>query len=226
MSRPMHSLPAPTPAPQPASAREADGLPVPRRYWAIAAIVLAIAMSVLDGSIANVALPTIAHELRTSAANSVWVINAYQIAILVSLLPLAALGEIIGFRRVSQAGLAVFTLGSLACALSPSLLALVCARVFQGFGAAGIMSVNSALVRFTYPHRLLGRAIGINTFAVAVGGAAGPTLASAILAIAHWRWLFAINVPLGTLTFFVALYALPQTERSPRPFNYVGALLQ
>src|SRR6185312_12915241 len=108
-------------------AREADGLPVPRRYWAIAAIVLAIAMSVLDSSIANVALPTLAHQFHTSAASSVWVINAYQIAILVSLLPLAALGEIIGYRRVSQAGLAVFTVGSFACALSPSMLALVCA---------------------------------------------------------------------------------------------------
>jgi len=221
----MHSLPAPTPAPQPASAREADGLPVPRRYWAIAAIVLAIAMSVLDGSIANVALPTIAHELRTSAANSVWVINAYQIAILVSLLPLAALGEIIGFRRVSQAGLAVFTLGSLACALSPSLLALVCARVFQGFGAAGIMSVNAALVRFTYPHRLLGRAVGINAFAVATSAAIGPTVASAVLAVAQWRWLFAINVPLGIVTLAIARHALPFNEGSRRRIDWTSAAL-
>src|SRR6185312_3284150 len=120
-------------------AREADGLPVPRRYWAIVAIVLAIAMSVVDSSIANVALPTLAREFHTSPANSVWVINAFHIAILVSLLPLASLVEIVGFHRVSLSGLAVFTVGSLACALSPSLVVLVCARVFQGFGAAGIM---------------------------------------------------------------------------------------
>ncbi|HXS26121.1 MAG TPA: MFS transporter [Steroidobacteraceae bacterium] len=206
-------------------AREADGLPVPRRYWAIAAIVLAIAMSVLDSSIANVALPTLAHQFHTSAASSVWVINAYQIAILVSLLPLAALGEIIGYRRVSQAGLAVFTVGSFACALSPSMLALVCARILQGFGAAGIMSVNAALVRFTYPHRLLGRAVGINAFAVATSAAIGPTVASAVLAVAQWRWLFAINVPIGIVTLAVARFALPFTPHSQRRINWVSACL-
>src|SRR5579864_2486485 len=140
----------------------ADGLPVPRRYWAIATIVLAISMSVLDSSIANVALPSIARDFHASNAASIWVINAYQIAILAALLPLASLGEIVGYRRISQAGLLVFTLASLACACATSLPALSAARIVQGLGAAGIMSVNAALVRFTYPQRLLGRAIGIN----------------------------------------------------------------
>ncbi len=208
------------PRPSPAAVREADGLPVPRRYWAIAAIVLAIAMSVLDSSIANVALPTIARELSTPAATSIWVINAYQIAILVSLLPLASLGETVGYRRVSLAGLVVFTLASLSCALAPSMLALIGARIVQGFGAAGIMSVNAALVRFTYPQRLLGRAVGINAFAVATSAAIGPTIAAAVLAVAHWRWLFAINVPIGVVTFLIASYALPVTERSRRPLSW------
>jgi DHA2 family multidrug resistance protein-like MFS transporter len=214
-----------SPRSQPTPPREADGLPIPRRYWAIVAIVLAISMSVLDSSIANVALPTLAHEFHTSAANSVWVINAYQIAILVSLLPLAALGEIVGFHRISLAGLAVFTLGSLACALSPSLLALVLARIFQGFGAAGIMSVNAALVRFTYPHRLLGRAIGINAFAVATSAAIGPTVASGVLAVAEWRWLFAINIPLGIATLAIARRAFPVIEGSRRRIDRASAAL-
>lgn len=221
----MLSASDPSSPPRPTAPREADGLPVPRRYWAIAAIVLAIGMSVLDSSIANVALPTLAHEFSSSPASSVWVINAYQIAILVSLLPLAALGEIVGYRRISQAGLAVFTLGSLACALSPSLLALVCARIFQGFGAAGIMSVNAALVRFTYPHRLIGRAVGINAFAVATSAAIGPTVASAVLAVAEWRWLFAINVPIGIVTLAIARFALPVTEGSHRRINWASASL-
>ena len=93
---------------------QADGLAVPRRYWAIAAIILAITMSVLDSTIVNVALPSLAHDFRTSDAASIWVINSYQIAILIALLPLASLGEIVGYRRVSQCGLAVFTLASLA----------------------------------------------------------------------------------------------------------------
>src|SRR5579859_1891904 len=197
------------PSPRPASAAptQADGLPVPRRYWAITAIILAITISVLDSTIVNVALPTLARDFRTSNAASVWVINSYQVAILIALLPLAALGEIVGYRRVSQWGLALFTAASLACAIAPTLGVLGIARIVQGLGAAGVMSVNSALVRFTYPQRMLGRAIGINAFSVAVAAAIGPTVASAILAVAQWRWLFAVNVPIGVLTIAVALYA-------------------
>src|SRR3984885_10748146 len=203
----------------------ADGLPVPRRYWAMAAIALAIAMSVLDSSIANVALPTIARDFGATPAASIWVINAYQLAILVLLLPLASLGEIVGYRRVAQTGLAVFTLASLACAFAPTLAALSIARIVQGFGAAGIMSVGPALVRFTYPHRYLGRAIGINAFVIATSAALGPTIAAAVLAVAHWRWLFGINVPLGLITICIALASLPETERTARPLNYAGAAL-
>src|SRR5580698_1128980 len=215
------SLPAQAETPM-----QADGLAVPRRYWAIAAIILAITMSVLDSTIVNVALPSLAHDFRTTDAASIWVINSYQVAILIALLPLASLGEIVGYRRVSHWGIGVFTAASLACALAPTLGTLSIARVVQGLGAAGIMSVNSALVRFTYPQRMLGRAIGINAFAVAVAAAIGPTVASGILAIAHWRWLFAVNVPIGIITIVISLYSLPETERSSRPLNYIGAALQ
>src|SRR5262245_38078404 len=131
--------------------QQPDGLPIPRRYWAIAAIVLAIAMSVLDSSIANVALPSIARDLHATKAASIWVINAYQITLLATILPLASLGEIVGYRRISQAGLVVFTLASLGCAFSTTLPLLSTARAVQGLGAAGIMSVSPALARFTYP---------------------------------------------------------------------------
>jgi MFS transporter, DHA2 family, multidrug resistance protein len=217
-------MPSPIAAPQ-GPALHPDGLPVPRRYWAIAAILLAIFMSVLDSTITNVALPTIGRDLGASAAASIWVINAYQLAILVLLLPLAALGEIVGYRRVSQAGLALFTLASLGCAFAPSLLTLSIARVVQGLGAAGIMGVNAALVRFTYPHRYLGRALGINAFVVGSSAALGPTIAAGVLAVAHWRWLFGINVPIGIVTVLIARYSLPETERARRPLHYTGALL-
>ena len=209
----------------PSHADAPDGLPLPRRYWAITAIVLSICMSVLDSTITNIALPTIAGDFGASAAASIWVVNAYQLAILVVLLPLAALGEVIGYRRISQAGLWVFTLASLGCALAPSLLTLSIARLVQGLGAAGIVSVNAALVRFTYPHRHLGRAIGINAFVVATSAALGPTIASAVLAVAQWRWLFGINVPLGIITILIARYSLPDAERARRSLNLSGALL-
>ena len=182
-------------------------------------------MSVLDSTIVNIALPSIARDFHASSAASIWVINAYQLAILVVLLPLASLGEVVGYRRVSQAGLAVFTLASLGCAVAPGLLSLSIARVIQGFGAAGIMSVSAALVRFTYPHRYLGRAVALNAIVVAGSAALGPTVASAVLAVAQWRWLFGINVPLGVITILIAIRALPETERSARPLNYLGAAL-
>jgi DHA2 family multidrug resistance protein-like MFS transporter len=202
-----------------------DGLPIPRRYWSVAAIWLAMTMSVLDGAIANVALPTIAGELHASAASSIWIVNAYQLAITVTLLPLAALGDRLGYRRVYMVGLAVFTLGSLGCALSHTLAGLTAARVLQGLGAGGIMSINSALVRFTYPKRLLGRGIGLNALVISMAAALGPTVAAAILAKASWEWLFAINVPIGALAIAIGLKALPVTVGSPRRFDWISAVL-
>ena len=202
-----------------------DGLPTPRRYWAVVSIGLGITLAVLDGAIANVALPSIAQELQASSAASIWIVNAYQIAIVVALLPLASLGEIVGYRRVSQAGLAVFTLASIACVFANSIETLSLARVVQGFGAAGIMSVNGALVRYTYPQRLLGRAVGINAVIVSLAAAAGPTIASAILAVGHWRWLFALNVPIGLLAVSLAGFTLPHNRLQPRKLNWVGAAL-
>ncbi|WP_395945962.1 MFS transporter [Brevundimonas sp.] len=212
-------------APTASAAPPTDGLPVPRRYWAIVSIGMGITLAVLDGAIANVALPSIAQDLQASEAASIWIVNAYQIAIVVSLLPLASLGEIVGYRRVSQVGLAVFTLASLACALSDSILTLSLARVLQGLGAAGIMSVNGALVRFTYPQRLLGRAVGINAVIVSIAAAAGPTIAGAILNIGEWRWLFALNIPLGVLAVSLAGFTLPHNPLQKRRLNFVGAAL-
>jgi len=205
-------------------AREPDGLPSPQRQWAMLAIGLAIAMAVLDSAIANVALPTIARDLRATPADSVWVVNAYQLVITILLLPLASLGEISGYRRIYRAGLAVFTLASLGCALSASLGMLTLARVVQGVGAAGVMSVNAALVRYIYPRRMLGRGIGIVALVVAVSAAVGPTVAAAILSVASWPWLFAVNVPTGIVTM-IAARALPRTPRSGGRFDYPSALL-
>jgi DHA2 family multidrug resistance protein-like MFS transporter len=208
-----------------ASPRTPDGLPIPRRYWSVAAIWLAMTMSVLDGAIANVALPTIAHELHASAASSIWIVNAYQLAITVTLLPLAALGDRLGYRRVYMVGLAVFTLGSLGCALSHTLESLTAARVLQGLGAGGIMSINAALVRFTYPKKFLGRGIGLNALVISVSAALGPTVAAAILSRWSWEWLFAINVPIGVLAIGIGIRALPVTVGSDRKFDWISAVL-
>ena len=193
-----------------------DGLPVPQRYGAILTIVLGLTMAVLDGAIANVALPTIATDLNASPASSIWIVNAYQIAIVIALLPLSFLGDMVGYRRIYKIGLVVFTITSLICALSRSLEMLTLARVAQGLGGAALMSVNTALIRLIYPKRQLGRGMGINSFVVAVSSAAGPTIAAAILSLASWQWLFLINVPLGIISIFLAMRFLPPNSSASK----------
>jgi DHA2 family multidrug resistance protein-like MFS transporter len=193
---------------------DADGLPPGARQWAILSLGIGVAMASLDTAIANTALPAMASQLHATPAASVWIINAYQLAMVATLLPFAALGETIGYRRVCVAGLALFTLASLACALAWSLPSLVVARLIQGVGASAVMSVNTAMLRSIYPSHLQGRAFGINSLVVAVAFAIGPTAASLILAVAPWPWLFAINVPLGVFAFFLGRRVLPTTTRA------------
>jgi len=202
-----------------------DGLPTPRRYFAMLAIAIGIAMAVLDGTVVNVALPSIARELGATPSEAVWVINAYQLVIVALLLPLASMGERVGYRRIYQFGVALFTLGSLFCALSRSLELLIAARVLQGIGGAALMSMNGALVRYTYPDAHLGRGIGLNGLVVSISAAVAPSLAAGILAVGPWPWLFAVNVPFGVLNLWLALRFLPNSDRARRPFDWTSALL-
>ncbi len=202
-----------------------DGLPVPQRYWSAATIWLALVLASLDGSIANVALPSIARDLAAPPAESVWIVNAYQLATVISLLPLATLGQMWGYRNIFQLGVALFTAASLGCSLAHSLPELAATRAVQGLGAACIMSVNGALVRYTYPLKLLGRGVGYNALVIAAGSALGPTIASAILAFASWNWLFAVNVPVGILAFLIGRKALPESPKSGALDGF-GAILK
>ena len=201
-----------------------DGLPTPRRHWATLAIMATLVLVVLDGAIANVALPTVAAALRVSPAASVWVVNGYQLALVMALLPCAALGESLGLRRVFVGGVAVFTAASLLCALAPSLPWLVAARFVQGLGGAAVVSLGIGLIRFTFPQRLLGAVIGWNATMIALSGAAGPSLGAAILAVAGWPWLFAVNLPVGAVVL-VAARALPQPPGTGRRLDLVSAAL-
>jgi MFS transporter, DHA2 family, multidrug resistance protein len=202
-----------------------DGLPAGLRRWAAAAIFTSIAMASLDTAIANIALPTIAADLHVGPADVIWMVNVYQIALVATLLPLAALGEIVGHHRIYLGGLLLFTVASLACACAWSLPSLLTARVLQGLGASGIMSVNTALVRFVYPGRLQGRGFGHNALVVATAFTLGPTIASGILAVGPWSWLFAINIPFGIVAILIGLKTLPRTPKATHAFDFPGALL-
>jgi MFS transporter, DHA2 family, multidrug resistance protein len=208
-----------------ASSPVMDGLPPERRRWAVAAIFTALAMASLDTAIANVALPAIASDLHVSPADVVWVVNVYQIALVATLLPLGALGEIVGHERIYLGGLLLFTLASVGCACAGSLESLLIARALQGLGASGVMSVNSALIRFIYPSRLLGRGFGQNAVVVATAFTLGPTIASGILAIGSWPWLFAVNIPFGLIAIGIGLKTLPHPPRAVHTFDFPGAVL-
>jgi len=218
-------MPTDVAAAKPPSGPVMDGLPWERRRWAIAAIFTALAMASLDTAIANIALPAIAADLHVSPADVVWVVNVYQIALVATLLPLGALGEIVGHERIYRGGLLLFTLASLGCAMAWSLDSLLVARTLQGLGASGIMSVNTALVRFVYPSRMVGRGFGHNALVVATAFTLGPTIASGILAIGHWPWLFAINLPFGIIAMLIGLKTLPPTPRAVHSFDIFGAVL-
>lgn len=201
-----------------------QGLPQPQRTVAIASVLAAMVLVVLDAAIANVALPTIARSLHVTPAMSVWVMTAYQTALVMALLPCAALGEALGHRRVFAAGVALFTVASLLCALSPSLPLLVAARLLQGFGGAAVMALGVALLRFVVPQQQLGAAIGWNALVVALSSAAGPTLGAAILSAASWPWLFAVNLPVG-LVVLAATRALPRLPGTARRLDLLSVLL-
>jgi DHA2 family multidrug resistance protein-like MFS transporter len=202
-----------------------DGLPPAQRRWAAAAIFSALALASLDTAIANVALPAIAADLHATPADVVWVVNVYQIALVTALLPLAALGEIIGLQRVYLLGLLLFTVASLACACATSLPSLLIARTLQGLGASGISSVNIALVSFVYPRRQAARGFGHNALVVGMSFTLGPTIASAVLSVATWPYLFAINVPIGIVALLIGLKTLPLTPRATYRFDFSSALL-
>jgi MFS transporter, DHA2 family, multidrug resistance protein len=203
-----------------------DGIPagLPRNL-AVATITIGLMMSVLANSMTNLALPYIAHDLNISAESSIWIVNASQIALMVSLLPVAALADIVGYRHVYRAGLLLFSLASLACALAPSLNWLIAARVIQGLGGSAIMSVQPALVRAIYPRNMLGRGLGMNTTVVATSLAAGPSIGAALLSIWSWPVLFGVYVPLGFISFVLAERYLPHTTHVRRPFDVVSAAM-
>ncbi|WP_407159557.1 MFS transporter [Bradyrhizobium sp. STM 3557] len=206
-------------------AAASDGLPWEQRRWAVAAIFTALAMASLDTAIANIALPAISADLHVSPAEAVWVVNVYQIALVATLLPLGALGEIVGHQRIYLGGLLLFTLASVGCALAWSLPSLLVARTLQGLGASGIMAVNAALVRFVYPSRMAGRGFGHNALVVGVAFTFGPTIASGILAFGPWPWLFAVNLPFGVVAMLIGARMLPPTPRTGHSFDFPGALL-
>ncbi|NJR77160.1 MFS transporter [Sphingomonas corticis] len=202
----------------------ADGLPLPRRYAAIAALCCGTALVIIDGGVANVALPTIARDLGVESSSVVAVVTVYQLILVMLILPFAGLGERIGLKRMYQTGQIVFAVATLLCFFAKSLPFLLVVRAAQALGAAGALSVASALIRQTYPAAQLGRGLGINSVIVASSAAAAPTIGGLVLSVAPWPWVFASAVPFALLSLALGR-ALPDGTPRDRPFDVLGAVM-
>ena len=181
-----------------------------RNYIAIVAVIIVLIMTVLDTSLMNVALPVIAHDFAISESLSVWFVTIYQLVIVMLLLPFSSIGDQYGYRKMFISGLVVFTLGSGLCSISTGFITLLLSRGLQALGAAGVMSVNIALIRVIYPREVLPRGLALNAMCIAVATATGPSLAGWIMSVASWHWLFLINLPLGVLAFIIGIRTLPE----------------
>lgn len=202
---------------------EADGLPQPRRLWAIAAISFGTALLVLDTGIANVALPTIARDLGVDNSAVTNVVTVYQLVLVMVLLPFASLGNKIGHRRFYQLGQTLFMASSAMCLFAGDLPVLLALRAVQALGAGMALSVSTAMLREIYPAARLGTAMGVNSVIVASSAALAPTLGGYIVGHMAWQWVFVAGAPLAAVSLLLGR-ALPDPRPRPGPVEWVSGL--
>lgn len=205
-------------------AQGSAGIPKPQRYWAVTAILLAIAISVMDASIANLALPTISKELDIPPHLSIWVVNAYLVTLISTTIPLSALGERVGFIYMFRGGIIIFMCGSILCALSTNLPMLVAGRVINGLGGAVMMSIFGAMMRHIYPPKDIANGISLNAMMVGVTAILSPGLGAFILSVSSWQWIFVFAIPLCLISLLFSSY-LPRVEPITKPYDYQSAIL-
>lgn len=195
-----------------------------RRRLAIASILAAMAAAVLDSSSVNIALPAIARSLHLAPQQAIWLVTAYQAALVAGLLPLATIGERYGHRRTFILGLILFVGCATVCTFAPNFACLVGARILQGLGAAAIMALGVALLRQTVTPAELGPAIGWNAMTVAFFTAAGPTVGAGLLSLGDWRLVFAGGLPIG-LVAICSGFALPRAGGISSALERVSVML-
>jgi EmrB/QacA subfamily drug resistance transporter len=197
--------------------------------WAVlAAIGTGSFMSGLDSSISNTVLPVIGRALQADVASVEWVVATYLLVLSGMVLIFGRLSDMLGHRRVYLSGFALFVLGSGACAFSPTIGALIAARVVQGLGAAMLMSSSPAILTSAFPDRRRGRVLGLQATAVYIGLALGPSLGGGLAQAFGWEAVFFVNVPIGVIAFLLSLRYVPRDRIDPsrrEPFDVPGALL-
>ncbi len=203
-------------------------LPSPAaRRWTLAAAILGSSMAFIDGTVVNVALPALQRHLDASAADAQWVVEAYALFLSALLLVGGALGDRFGRRRVFCTGVALFTLASLACALSPTVGVLIAARAVQGLGAALLVPGSLSLISAAYPQAERGAAIGTWSAFSGITAAVGPVLGGFLVDHYSWTWAFLLNLPLGLGLLALCLLKVPEDAggHTRGPVDLAGAAL-
>ena len=198
-----------------------------KRWWALYVLCLGVLMIVLDTTIVNVALPSIRADLKFTETSLVWVVNAYMLTFGGFLLLGGRLGDLFGHRRMFLAGVALFTLASLACGVASTQFALVAARAVQGLGGAVVSAVGLSLIMttFTDPSERA-RAMGVYGFVCAGGGSVGVLLGGVLTTLLDWRWIFLVNLPIGLLvTVLCRSLIAPGQRDASRTLDWGGATL-
>ena len=196
-----------------------------RSTLAFIAILFSVAATVLESMAVSVALPAISADFDVSASGATWVIAISQFVIVALLLPMAALGEVVGYRRVFLTSLSVFCISTLACFLAPSFSVLVVARAVQAVGTAGAMSLGFAMARLVFPDGRIGTAVGIIAATVAISSSIGPAVAGLILVAFDWRGVFALMLVFSLFAVIFGALTLPPNQPSNKPYDYPDAAL-
>jgi EmrB/QacA subfamily drug resistance transporter len=203
-----------------------DTVDYSRKWYVMFAVGMGVFLATLDGSIVNVAMPTLENQLDTRFAVVQWVVLAYLLTVTTLLAGIGRLADIVGKKSIYVIGFVVFTAGSVLCALAPTVGWLIGFRVLQAVGAAMTMALGPAIVTEAFPTSERGRALGIIGLAVSVGIIVGPTLGGVLLRYLSWHWIFLVNLPLGIIGTLVALRFVPATlPRGGQRFDYPGAAL-
>jgi EmrB/QacA subfamily drug resistance transporter len=196
-----------------------------RKWYVMAAAALGIFLATIDGSIVNIALPTLVRAFGANFATVEWVVLAYLLSMAVLLLSVGRLADMKGKKRIYTAGFIVFTAGSVLCGLSPTIHWLIGARVLQGIGAAMILGLGMAIVTEAFPPEERGKALGISGAMASIGIVTGPTLGGLLLSVLSWHWIFFVNLPVGILGILLVLRFVPSIRPAGgQRFDYAGGL--
>ncbi|MBN1347802.1 MFS transporter [candidate division KSB1 bacterium] len=196
-----------------------------RKWHVMAAVGMGIFLATIDGSIVNVALPTLVREMDTQFAVVQWVVLSYLLTLATLMLSIGRLADIIGKKSIYASGFVVFTIGSLLCGFEKTIYWLIAFRVFQGVGAVMMIALGMGILTEAFPPKERGKALGTSGAIVSIGIILGPTLGGILIDALSWHWIFFVNIPVGIIGTIMVIKFVPRTSPAKgQRFDFAGAV--